>query len=110
MFALPAAYIADGLEAWKIMGLHGTGTYFPDIMFLVPREELTDAIKDFPLMNIDDTRAVCNYFTTCNAPLNHGGFISHMNLLLCFGQSCCMHASQHVMHVQAVEGIKRPGA
>lgn len=82
MLALPAAYIADGLEAWRIMGLRGTGTFFPDIMYLVPREELADATKDFPLRNVHDRRAVCTWLSTCSAPLIHGGCDSHINLML----------------------------
>ena len=96
MLVLPAAYIADGLEAWKIMGLRGTGTYYLDIMFLVPREELTDPIKEFPLRNVGDTRAVCIYFLTWSALLNHGGSASSINLPLCFGQSSCMHGQSRI--------------
>ena len=85
MLLLPAAYIADGLEAWKIMGLRGTGTYFPDIMFLVPREELTDPIKEFPLRNIGDTRAVCFLALIWSVILTHKvlAFFIYLHVGLC---------------------------
>ena len=35
--ALPASYVADLLEAWKLMGIRATGTMFPDLSCLVPQ-------------------------------------------------------------------------
>lgn len=81
MLALPAGCIADGLEAWKLMGLRGTGTYIPDIMFLMPREELTDPIKDFPFRNVDESRAVCIFRPVWSALMNHGGSMEALTVM-----------------------------
>ena len=57
MILLLAAYIAVGLEAWKIMSLRGTGTYSPYIIFLVLRKELTDPVKESPLSGTQEKLA-----------------------------------------------------
>lgn len=59
MLALPAAYIADLLEAWKLMGLRGQGTYYPDITYLVPRDELANPTKEFPRRSVEQTAEAC---------------------------------------------------
>ena len=42
MVALPAAYVADLQEAWKLMGICASGTKYPDLTCMVPRDKLAD--------------------------------------------------------------------
>ena len=44
---LPAAYIADQLEAWTLSNLR-MNSKFPDIQTLVPKDELDNVTEEFP--------------------------------------------------------------
>ena len=57
-FVLPVLWIADLKEAWHICGLRSGNTYFPDINYMVPRNELTEATKTYPRRDVDTTRKV----------------------------------------------------
>ena len=55
LLALPALHIANQKEAWKVVELRDSSTYFPYISSLVPREELIDPVKPFPCRRVADT-------------------------------------------------------
>ena len=48
MLALPACYIADLLEAHWLLGIKHFPAKFPDITFLVPRDQLDNHEQEFP--------------------------------------------------------------
>ena len=47
MLVMPLLYIADMMEAWPISGMRSGNTYSPDIMYMVPWEELTGTTKTY---------------------------------------------------------------
>ena len=64
MLVLPVLWIADLKEAWHICGLRSGSTYFPDITYMVPREELTETMKTYPRRDVNTMRKVCGAWST----------------------------------------------
>lgn len=59
MLVMPLLYIADLLEAWPISGLRSGNTSFPDIMYMVPRKELTETTKTYHRRDVRVVKQVC---------------------------------------------------
>jgi hypothetical protein len=68
-----AAYLADLEEQWDLLSLKHAGTMFPDVKYLVPRDQLNNTTDQFPLRTEEQHRQVStSKYATCSAPCPFG--------------------------------------